>query len=45
LNAILHPMDDAIVHPEIDFATDPLPDIQALTGALRGPLALRIRRG
>src|ERR1700755_1374584 len=28
-------MDDVVVHPEIDFATDPLPDIQALTGALR----------
>ena len=28
-------MDDTIVHPEIDFATDPLPNIQALTGALR----------
>jgi len=44
--AALHPMDGAIVHPEIHFATDPLSDIQARTGAtLRCPLALRIRRG
>ncbi len=32
---IERPMDLDIVHPEIDFATDPVPDIQALTGSLR----------
>ena len=35
MTAILRPMDGAVIHPEIDFATDPLPGIQALTGALR----------
>ena len=35
MTGILNPMADDIVHPEIDFATDPLPNIQALTGALR----------
>jgi len=28
-------MDGSVLYPEIDFATDPLPDIQALTGGLR----------
>jgi len=28
-------MDGPVIHPQIDFATDPLPNIQALTGALR----------
>jgi len=32
---IEHPMDRDIVHPEIDFATDPVPDLQSITGALR----------
>jgi len=35
MSMVEHPMDGAIVHPEIDFATDPLPNIQALTGSLR----------
>jgi cytochrome P450 len=35
MSMIERPMDGAIVHPEIDFATDPLPHIQALTGSLR----------
>lgn len=29
------PLEREIVHPEIDFATDPVPNLQALTGALR----------
>jgi cytochrome P450 len=29
------PLEREVVHPEIDFATDPLPNIQALTGDLR----------
>jgi cytochrome P450 len=32
---IERPLEREIVHPEIDFATDPLPNIQTLTGALR----------
>ena len=35
MTIVLNPMNDAIVHPEIDFATDPLLNIQSLTGALR----------
>lgn len=35
MTAVLTPMDGPVVHPGIDFATDPLPNIQALTGALR----------
>jgi len=29
------PLEGELLHPEIDFATDPVPDLQALTGALR----------
>jgi cytochrome P450 len=29
------PLERELVHPEIDFATDPVPNLQALTGALR----------
>ena len=32
---IERPMDMDIVHPEIDFATDPVPNLQQITGALR----------
>jgi cytochrome P450 len=35
MSMLERPMDGAIIHPEIDFATDPLPNIQALTGSLR----------
>ena len=35
MSTIERPMDRDIVYPEIDFATDPLPNIQALTGDLR----------
>jgi cytochrome P450 len=35
MTAVERPMDGDIIYPEIDFATDPLPNIQALTGALR----------
>jgi len=35
MTVIERPTDGDVIHPEIDFATDPLPDIQALTGSLR----------
>jgi cytochrome P450 len=35
MSAIERPMDRDTVYPEIDFATDSLPNIQALTGGLR----------
>jgi cytochrome P450 len=35
MTAIERPMNGAVIYPEIDFATDPLPNIQALTGVLR----------
>lgn len=35
MTAIERPMDGDVIYPEIDFATDPLPNIQALTGSLR----------
>ncbi len=35
MTALERPMDREIVHPEIDFASDPLPNIQELTADLR----------
>ncbi len=35
MTAIERPLDQPVVHPDVDFATDPVPDLQALTGALR----------
>jgi cytochrome P450 len=35
MTEIERPLERERVHPEIDFATSPVPDLQALTGALR----------